>query len=88
MPEVVKRNRNILVALTPDMLARLKALSDRIGVKSATLAALAVGEMVQRLEAPDRAIRASTDLIAEHLQRHGMGLENADHDGTRRALAP
>lgn len=86
MNETVKRNRNILIALTPEMFVRLKAIADRTGVKSATLAALAIGEMVGRLEAPDRAIRATTEMIEAHFQRHLEMQEMQEADGSAGAV--
>lgn len=92
MPEAnIKRNRNILIALTPEMLERLRAVADRTGIKSATLAALAIGDLVARMEAPDRAIRASMAVLEAEMRRmqHDPARPwRTDPDGTLAALAP
>lgn len=95
MVERTKRDRNILIALTPEMLERLRAVAERTGIKSATLAALAIGEMVARLEAPDRAIKATTGAIAEQLRAYlpmaadgTLAAIEADRDGRGAGTAP
>jgi predicted transcriptional regulator len=55
----IRRTVPLRVKLAPDMAARLKSIAEPRGVTSATLAALIVGEYVERAEREVRAAIAS-----------------------------
>jgi predicted transcriptional regulator len=55
----IRRTVPLRVKLAPDMAARLKSIAEPRGVTSATLAALIVGEYVERAEREVRAAIAA-----------------------------
>lgn len=55
----IRRTVPLRVKLAPDMAARLKSIAEPRGVTSATLAALIVGEYVERVERETRSAIAA-----------------------------